>query len=406
MDADIRGSNLFIILMNSSVLEDRILLIGIDFRTAPVDVRESIRLDDEMCDVLHQRVKFRLPGLQLFTLSTCNRTEFLLVSPEGEDLATVSQSFLGELRLLKPNAKILHKSCYRYQESGRNAIRRIMSVATGLLSSIVGDQQILGQFKQSVRMSGESGLMGGELDAILKAAVRAGKRVRRETSLCCGNSSLGGLVSRKIEAWCKRKNLNTANICIVGAGDVARELVFHLRKIEGPSIFIFNRTLAKAKELAETCGGTARWLDEFDKFADTMDVIVGAAQADEPFITRDSFRDQLEMGKRLYVDLGVPRNIEDDLGVDRFNIDTLEREVGETKKLRENEIPQVERIIEEEMERWISEAGAASIEQALKTLFCEVDDSLAGDRDEFEMRVKRALQKHARALRTGYKLTA
>lgn len=251
---------------------DQIALLGVSYRPAPVAVREALGFQPDPAAALLKQAAASRPGREALILSTCNRTEFYLVAPPGSN---ATGDLLSLLREVRPDAPIIHQDCHRYQLSEPAAVQHLFRVASGLDSAIPGDAQILGQVKAAMRVAVQSGSLGVTLQQALTLAVRAGKPARTETRFGWGAASLGAaigelLAERDAEAPVSEHLLQ---VLIIGAGEMARDIGRELAKHGGQQITFLNRTLSKAAQLAELCGGRALGWSSLEAALSEADVV-------------------------------------------------------------------------------------------------------------------------------------
>ncbi len=353
-------------------MEERkqIHLLGVSFRNAPLAVREALAFDRCVTVALLRKAREKLPAVEALVLSTCNRTEIYLAAPLGTEPV---DSWLNLLCNFRHTAPTLREDCHRYQLQGSATIRHLMQVATGLDSAILGDAQILGQVKKALALAGQSGTLGSFLHQITGQSIRAGKRARSETSIGCGAASVGsalaGMLARR--AGC-HKLRPKPGILIIGAGEIARNIGRHLVKRQIGEITIINRTARKAGVLAEDCGARTTAWETLEKTIQNSDVVISAVASSQPVLKLDMLN-RLVKGRDskplLLVDAGVPRNIETGGPWETWNIDAIRECQTEVLQSRRAAIPQVERIIAEELKKWEKWTAARPMEKLLKEVF-------------------------------------
>src|SRR5262245_1300854 len=153
----------------------QIHLLGVSFRSAPLAVRETLSFDPRQAVALLRELASAAPDLEAAVLSTCNRTEFYLVS---KTVADGSAALFRTLRRLRPQASIHGADCRRYEYIGDRAVRHAFRVACGLESAVLGDVQILAQLKSCRSLSAQAGTIGKYLGQVFDRALEAGRRAR------------------------------------------------------------------------------------------------------------------------------------------------------------------------------------------------------------------------------------
>ncbi len=329
----------------------RILLIGVDHRCAPLELREKVSYSREDGRVLLRDLEAVDEIAEASLISTCNRTEIYLL-PRRE---SVAYRLCLERVFLKRAPEIEVDGGF-YVKRGDEAIRHLFEVASGLQSMVLGEPEILGQVRKAAQDAEDLAISGTVLRRLLRAAVSAGGRVRNDTAIGAGAISFGYAVVDLARSIFER--LESCRVLIVGAGETGSQVARNLLE-------------RGVRDLAVTNRGQER-LDQFRSlfphaevvpFEDRRevlgrsDLIVASTGAEEPVVTRDDLAHAMASRKRrplLVADLGVPRNVEPtagDLGnVFLQDIDSLELLIAQNLKRRRAEIPRVQEILDRELE--------------------------------------------------------
>jgi len=323
--------------------------VGVDHHLAPLDVREHIALDAEGAERVSGAIAAEGWAAEVALLSTCNRTELYVASPEpdGADLA------LGAWIRNVPGAPERDSGCYRRQ-SGPSAAQHLLRVACGLESAIIGETEVQGQVRTAHERGHETQTMGPMLDRLFQAAVRAGKHARHQTAISSGGVSHGSAVAQVVRRIFD--SLDGRRVLVVGAGKMATQAARAVAEIDDVDFAIANRTRAHAEELADAIPRPAdvHALEELPDLLRNAHVAIfgGGARtltAGEMNASLRKRRDPL-----LVVDLGVPRYVEastaDLPGVFLYDIEALEKLVGGALATRREAIPDVERIVKKELD--------------------------------------------------------
>ena len=345
-------------------------LLGVSFRTAPVAVRESLSFTTDEARTLIRRITTSSPACEVMVLSTCNRTEFYLAAPERTPAV---DTLLTSLREMRPQAHILHAQCLRYQEAEGGVVRHLLRVTCGLDSAILGDTQIFGQVKAALRLTEQSGALGPSLQKIVAMALRAAKRARRETAIGAGSASLGSAIADLLSEREVPLGIDgrATRVLIIGAGAIARDIGRHVTKGGHRSLAFVNRTRSRAETLALDCGGRAHDWSGLTEALAAADFVVTATASPSPVLTR-AMLDALPTGSpTLFIDAGVPRNIEAGSTRDVLNIDSLRARQEAAFNARQAAVPAVERIVDEELTAWENWSHSQPVEGLLKKLYGE-----------------------------------
>ncbi|MBX6423687.1 glutamyl-tRNA reductase [Thermosulfurimonas sp. F29] len=350
--------------------KEQILLVGLNHRTAPVEVRERFALDKKGGSPL-EILRENLPGAnEVFFLSTCNRVEFLLISEDPEGVLENLKAILSRETGLSREEFEPHLYVMRNME----AVRHLFRVASGLDSLVLGEPQILGQVKEAYREAAARRTTGPILNRLLHRTFSVAKRVRTET----GIGSYAVSVSYAAVELAKKifGSLKGKTALLVGAGEMAELAAQHLLGAGVERMLVANRTLARAVELAERFRGEAYSLEELTECLLATDIVISSTGAPGYVITRDMVKPLLRK-RRLrplfFIDIAVPRDVEpavNDLeNVYVFDIDDLKQVVEENLGRRRKEALRAERIIEEEVlkfERWWRELAVYPTIKALR----------------------------------------
>src|SRR6267154_6764513 len=340
-----------------------IVLIGLNHRTATVELRERVAFSvQQACEAADQ---LRSRGIleETLVLSTCNRSELYGVPRElAADSSGAIELFLASFHQLPPAE--LNDSLYRHRD--RNAVNHLFRVAAGLDSMLLGEAEILGQVREAYRIALDHGATGPVLNRMFQGALEIGKRVRSETEIGTRPVSVAFAGVKLAERIFGRMNNHRA--LIVGAGATSEQVVRHLCDRGIKQLRVLNRTAEHAADLAARFGGEVIPWENLTAALDWPDLIVTSISSNEPILTRAVIeRAMSARGNRalLMIDLGVPRNVASDAGdlytTYLYNVDDLTEIVEQNKKARQAEIPRVEAIIEEQIQKFLHwQAGATT----------------------------------------------
>jgi glutamyl-tRNA reductase len=325
-------------------------LIGVNHKTAPVEVRERLAVPDrQLPDALQQLL--RVPGVgEGMILSTCNRVEVLIQTANG---STDLRKFLAQYFGLEPASYESH--LYEYRQ--HDAVRHVFRVAASLDSMIVGEPQILGQVKEAYATARAAGAVQSYLDLLLTRAFAVAKKVRTETAV--GSSSVS-VASVAVELAGKIfGSLVGKQVCLVGAGKMSELAARHLMARGAGSIFVANRTYDRAVELAANFGGEAIRFDELYANCDRADIVITSTGSPVAIFKREHGEMFLARRKNrpmFFIDIAVPRDVDPEMnkldGIFVYDIDDLQDAVSTHVEGRHKEAERAESIIEVEVERF------------------------------------------------------
>ena len=333
-----------------------IVLVGLNHRTAPVEVRERVSFTSEQARRAAEELRARGILEETLVLSTCNRSEVYGVPPESShECAPGLSTFLSEFHSVR--ADILSVSLYHHYD--HEAVRHLFRVSAGLDSMMLGEAEILGQVREAYRFAHEQGATGPVLNRLFQGALEVGKRVRTETELGTRPMSVASagvkLAERIFGKLSERKAL------VLGAGTISEQVVSQLRDRGIAQLQVMNRSRDRADELAKQFGGKVAAWGEWGTALQSPDVVVSSVSSDEPVLRRDIVeRAMAARGNRalFLMDLGVPRNIDPSVGelynVYVYNTDDLSEIVQQNRNARESEIPRAQGIVDEHVTKFLS----------------------------------------------------
>jgi glutamyl-tRNA reductase len=329
-----------------------LVLVGINHRTAPVEVRERLNIQESRLAAALDGLIHREGIQEALILSTCNRVEVVISARDGVEADPVIRSFLTEYHHYDPNAHDRYLYWHRQEE----VVRHLFQVASSLDSLILGEPQILGQLKEAYATARRVGALNGTLNEVVNQALAVARRVRRETAI--GSTAIS--VSYAAVELAKKifGNLEGKTIFVIGAGKMSELAAKHLLSSGASSIFVANRTFERAEELAKAFQGTAIHFEELFEHIDKADVVISSTGAPHFVIRKEQAERMLAARKNrpmFFVDIAVPRDIDPAVNeLDNayvYDIDDLDQVVDANKKQRQREAVFAEQIIEEEIQR-------------------------------------------------------
>jgi len=347
-----------------------IVLVGLNHRTAPVEVRERVSFTTEQARRAAEELRARGILEETLVLSTCNRSEVYGVPPEAShECAAGLSSFLSEFHSVRPD--ILSGSLYHHYD--REAVRHLFRVSAGLDSMLLGEAEILGQVREAYRFAHENGATGPVLNRLFQGALEVGKRVRTETELGTRPMSVASAGVKLAERIFGK--LNERSALVLGAGAISEQVVEQLRSRGIAHLFVMNRSQERAENLAQQFGGEVIAWGEWETALKGPDVVVASVSAEEPVLRREMLaRAMAARGNRslLLMDLGLPRNIEaaaaDLYNVYVYNVDDLTDIVQQNRNARESEVPRAEAVVEEHVGKFLSWQASVELVGLLQAL--------------------------------------
>jgi glutamyl-tRNA reductase len=343
-----------------------LLALGASHKTAPLAVRERLALLDGQVEPFLQEL-IEHPGVsEAVAVSTCNRTELYVVvaDPASTESAVVEM-------LARRAGTPLGDAVY----SSRNcdAARHLYRVVSGLESMIVGEAEIQGQVKRAYERALAARTTGPMTNKLFRAALATGKRVRTETAISTGNSSVASVAVESARAAVG--DLAERHVVIIGAGETSEQTAraFHAHGVT--TMFVANRRRERAIALAQQFGGSSGSFDALPGELERADVVVSSTASPHAIIEAEELAEVMEARDSrplLLVDLAVPRDI-DPLcatvdGVTLLDMDALQAQVRGHLGLRRAESVQAEAIVEDEIQSFASWLGRLEVLPTLTAL--------------------------------------
>ena len=245
--------------------------IGINFRTAPVELRERLAFPVAGVPRELSRLRDELPETELMLLSTCNRTELYAAAREI-DVDALIAALLGD-----DDGDMAGLGKLFYVMRGQDAAEHLMSVAVSLDSLVVGETEILGQVKQAYRLAADEGTAGRVLNTVLQQVFRVAKRVRTETEISRGRVSVGSIavdLAQKVF-----DDIATKTVMVIGAGEMGEQTVGSLVDRGVTEILVANRSQERGQAVADRYDGRAVRLDRLADFLPRADMVISSTSA-------------------------------------------------------------------------------------------------------------------------------
>jgi glutamyl-tRNA reductase len=340
-----------------------VVVVGLSHKTARVEQREKVALSEHESRELLRDLLHADEIAEAVTLSTCNRTEIYVAS----ESASSAEEVVERAILARTEIDPAELACVRYARRDASTAAHLFRVASGLDSMVVGETEILGQVRSAWRVAGEEGASGPMLDQLFRRAVEIGKRVRTETHISAGPSSVSAVavdVARQAFEDPERRRL-----VVIGAGKMAKAAATSLGELGFAEVVIVNRTVGSARELADRMGGRAVGFDRIGVELRSADLVISATGAPHTILTaRDMEMTMSERAERpmVVIDISVPRDVDswvgDVGGVTLYDIDDLERVVEASLNGRRLEARRAERLVSDSVDAfadWRRELVAA-----------------------------------------------
>lgn len=325
-----------------------IVLLGLNHKTASIDVRECIAFSTEEIDRALMMLRDHPAIHESILFSTCNRIELLMVVETVASALPIAKQFIAEFK----NVPLARFETALYHYVGDEAVRHTFQVAASLDSMVVGEPQILGQMKAAYRKATLEKTSGVILNKLLHRTFFVAKKVRTETGI--GDHAVS--ISYAAIELAKKifGGLEGKRVMLIGAGEMAELAVEHLIRNRVAAITVANRTFARGVDLARRFCGNAIKFEEILDAIQTVDIVISSTGAVDYVLGKDQIQEAMKNRRNrslFFIDIAVPRNI--DPNINRINnayvydIDDLRGIVGENIADRNREAVKAQRIIDE-----------------------------------------------------------
>lgn len=370
-----------------------VVVLGLSHHNAKVEVREKLAVPEDQWNTAAATLCESDSICEAAVLSTCNRFEVYMAGQNPYECIKDAIDVLIARSGGSLDQATLRRNLFML--SGEDAIWHLLRVSAGLDSLVVGEGQILAQVKKAYEHGiEETGQAGKVVSRMLNTAVSAGKRVRSETGISKGavsiSSAAAEFTAMKLKDDCKIENgLAAANICIIGAGKMARLLLVHLQTQDVKKVTIVNRSPERVQELQAEFPDLEIELQLMDKMWDVIknsDVVYPSTASTSIIIEMDPLREAMKgrtrPGGLQFVDISVPRNVHPDAGtiegVFSYNVDDLKAVVERNTAKRRREMVEAESILKDELSKfrlWQTSLGAiptiAKLQEKAETMRLE-----------------------------------
>ncbi|MBU8879588.1 glutamyl-tRNA reductase [Bacillus sp. FJAT-29790] len=347
-----------------------IVVVGLNYKTAPVEIRERLTFNpSQLKDAMH-RLKNKKSILENVILSTCNRTEIYAVVDQLHTGRYYIKEFLSEWF----NIEKEEFSPYLFIHEQDGAMDHLFNVACGLNSMILGETQILGQVRSSFLDAQEENTIGTVFNQLFKQAVTLAKRAHSETDIGANAVSVSYAaveLAKKIFG-----SLENKHVLILGAGKMGELAIQNLHANGASKVTVINRTFEKAQDLASRYEGVAKELKELQCALIDADILISSTGAKDFVVTKENMVnvEKMRKGRPLFmVDIAVPRDLDPKLAeldsVFLYDIDDLEGIVEANLQERKKAANIIQLMIEEEIvefKQWLNLLGVVPVISALR----------------------------------------
>jgi glutamyl-tRNA reductase len=347
-----------------------LIALGINHNSAAVEVRERVAFAPEQAGEALEDACEAVGIDEVVILSTCNRTEIYAIVPEGLSLADKAVQLIDWMANYHHlSAQELRHSAYHFE--AERALHHVVQVASGLDSMVLGEPQIFGQLKSAFAVATDAGTVGTELGRLFPRIFSIAKRVRTDTAI--GENPVSVAYAAVDLASHIFTDLSKSNALLVGAGETIELVARHLIEAGVSRIVIANRTLGRARELAQKFSAEAVLLSEIPEQLLDADIIITSTGSQLPILGKGAVEQALKIRKHrpfLMVDIAVPRDIEAQVGdlrdVYLYSVDDLREIVDQNLRSRRDEASKADEIIAEGVLRFLEERRSLAAVDVVK----------------------------------------
>ncbi|MGM0900263.1 MAG: glutamyl-tRNA reductase [Bacillota bacterium] len=353
-----------------------IMVVGLNYRTAPVEIRERLTFDENNLRDAMQSLQNKKSILENIIISTCNRTEIYAVVDQLHTGRYYIKEFLADWFGMEQSE--FSPYLFVYEQDG--AVEHLFKVACGLDSMVLGETQILGQVRTSFLIGQEENTTGTVFNHLFKQAITVAKRAHSETDIGANAVSISYAaveLAKKIFGTLENKH-----VLILGAGKMGELAIQNLHANGAKKVTVINRTYQKAEDLANRFSGVAKTLKELQCALVDADILISSTGAKDFVVTKEMMNmvSGLRKGKPLFmVDIAVPRDLDPGIGelenMFLYDIDDLEGIVEANLQERKKAAEKIMLNIEEEIvlfKQWLNTLGVVPVISALRVKALEI----------------------------------
>ena len=360
-------------------------LVSINYKNAPIEIREKFDFSDNQKDEFYKIIKSKRIVEGVMIISTCNRTEIYFENEKFTGLETkIIHKVLKELVDYKSFFDSL--SLFVETKTSKYVTEHLFRLVSGLESMIIGEYQIVEQIKQSFAFAKENDMLSPILERMIQKSFEAGKYIRSNTHIGKGAVSISYAIVEKLS---KLPQINSSKILVVGAGETSLLSIKHLLKKQIENISVVNRSSDKAKAIAKKCNINFDNFNDLPKLLVENDVAIFSTSSKKSLISFEEITNILKLRNDkniILIDLSVPRNLPASLskinGVSLINIDNLKDQVNKNYKKRKLEIAKAEGFIHFFLNDFNQWKTSRHLRPSIVALNDQFDDLLNSDEEK------------------------
>jgi glutamyl-tRNA reductase len=357
---------------------NELLVIGASHKTATLALRERLALPEGRAASLVGEL-VRSPEVhEAVAISTCNRTEIYLAAADPVDAESLALSALARQAGIRPTELLGNL----YSMRGTDAVHHLFSVAAGLDSMILGENEIQGQVRRAYELALVEGTTGPITNRLFRDALGAGKKARSETGISRSRVSVSSIAVELAEHVLGE--LESRSVLVIGAGENGEMTARALANRGVSTIFVANRRYDRAIGLAARFGGEAVRFDDLPELLVQADIVVSCTSSPHQIVGREELALVLEERAErplLLMDIAVPRDIDPAVrglpGITLYDMDDLQHAVARNMSGREAEAAKAGQLIEQEVERFTRWFGSLEVVPTIAALRERADEIVA-----------------------------
>ncbi len=380
----------------SSATDREYVAVGLNHHAAPVAVRERFAVDAGRLPAALEAMRGSPGVVDAMLLATCNRVEwYLTVSDRGAAAASAASFFAAAALDAVPPA--LHVV------SGSDAVRHVFRVTSGLDSMIVGETQILAQVRAAFAAAQAAGTAGPQLDALLRAALAAGRRVRRETGISHGGASVPGAAVAR--AGRLLGTVAGRRVLIIGAGEMGEATVRALVRHGAHDVAVANRTAGTARAVAAAVGGVVARFDRLEEEIRRADIVITSTSAPHPILDAAAIAgaSRGRTSPLVIIDIAVPRNVDPESrhlpGVHLCDIDDLRTGATGLPDAGRDDVRRAEHLVDAEVTAFLRARAVRSAASVIAAARADAEAIVDREWDRARARLTRLSADEEAALR-------
>lgn len=388
------------------VYEMHIIAVGLNYKTAPVEIREKLTFSEDKLEEAMAQLNGRKSVLENVIISTCNRTEIFAVVDQIHTGRYYIKQFLSDWFQVDKESFTSYLAIYETD----GAVEHLLRVTSGLDSMVLGETQILGQMKQAFQRAQNAGTTGTIFNQLFRQAVTMAKKAHKDTEIgenAVSVSYAAVELARKIFG-----DLVHKHIVILGAGKMGELAAKNLHGSGVRKVTVVNRTMEKARTVAGQFNGYARTMDELEAVLGDADIVISSTGASEYVITKEMMEPvhKKRKGKPLFfVDIAVPRDLDPAMealeSVFLYDIDDLQGIVDANLEMRRQAAEEIEIMMEAEIvefKQWLQTIGVVPVISALRSKALDIQSetmkSIERKMPDLSDRERKVLNKHTKSI--------